>query len=106
MNVSLRLGNRRLAPDAEAGLSLGLKGVLALLAILTAAGLFYAYTAVKALSFSYELSRELDNQREQMEVGRRLRVELNNLRSPERLEREAARQGLTAPKSEQLRGLQ
>ncbi len=33
-----------------------------------------------------------------MELGRRLRVELNNLRSPERLERAAARMGLAPPR--------
>jgi cell division protein FtsL len=105
MNVSLRMGNRRLAQAEEGGAPLGLKAVVAMLAVLTAAGLFYAYTAVRSLNISYELSRELDNQREQMEVGRRLKVEINSLRSPERLEREAARTGLAAPRPEQARGL-
>lgn len=105
MNVSLRLGNRRLAESEIAGLSPGIKALVMLLAVGTAAGLFYAYTAVKALNYSYELSQELANQREQLEIARRLKVELGNLRSPERLEREAASRSLAAPKPEQTRGL-
>ncbi len=105
MNVSLRLGNRRLSESEVAGLSPGIKALVLLLGIGTAAGLFYAYTAVKVLNHSYELSQELAGQREQLEIARRLKVELGNLRSPERLEREAAARGLAAPKPEQTRGL-
>jgi hypothetical protein len=105
MNVSLRMGNRRLAAEETAGISLGIKTLVLLLALLTAAGLFYAWCSVKGLNHSYELSKELETQREQLEMDRRLKVELNSLRGPERLEREAARLNLSAPKPEQLRGL-
>lgn len=105
MNVSLRMGNRRLAAEESVGLSLGIKTLVFLLALLTAAGLFYAWCSVKALNHSYELSKELETQREQLEMARRLKVELGSLRGPERLEREAARLGLAAPKTEQMRGL-
>jgi hypothetical protein len=106
MNVSLRMGNRRLvAEEVLGGLSLGIKALVFLLAVVTAAGLFYAWCSVKALNYSYELSKELETQREQLEMARRLKVELGNLRGPERLEREAARLGLAAPKPEQMRGM-
>jgi hypothetical protein len=105
MNVSLRMGNRRLVAEEAMGLSLGIKALVFLLAALTAAGLFYAWCSVKALNYSYELSKELETQREQLEMARRLKVELGSLRGPERLEREAARLGLAAPKTEQMRGM-
>ncbi|CAO0823121.1 Cell division protein FtsL [Desulfarculales bacterium] len=103
MNVSIRLPNRRL-PDEESAQRLSLLWVLLLLVMATAVALVYAYTAIRAQNLSYELSRGLEAQRELLETGRRLRVELNNLRSPGRLELEAQRRGLLPPKPEQLRG--
>jgi hypothetical protein len=105
MNVSLRLGNRRLVDEESGGVSISLRLVVALVALATAVGICYAYTAIKVQSLQFAMSRELDNQREQQEVGRRLKVELNTLRAPERLEREGVRQGLAAPRPDQLRGL-
>ena len=104
MNVSVRVGNRRLAQERP-GFQVSLRGVLGLLALVTAVAVLYAYATVTALDLSYEVSRGLETQRELMETGRRLRVELNNLRSPERLEREALKRGLAPPAAERTRGL-
>jgi hypothetical protein len=105
MNVSLRMGNRRLVDDEAGAVTIGLRTVVMLVALITGVGIFYAYTAIKVQGIQFDLSRELDNQREQQEVGRRLKVEMNTLRAPERLEREGERQGLATPKPDQLRGL-
>jgi hypothetical protein len=104
MNVSIRLPNRRLADDDDAP-RISLAWVLPMLALITAVALVYAYTTIRAQNLSYEVSRGLETQRELLETGRRLRVELNNLRSPGRLEQEAARRNLLPPKTEQTRGL-
>lgn len=104
MNVSIRLPNRHL-PDDEEVHKLSLLWVLPLLVLVTAVALVYAYTTIRVQSLSYEVSRGLESQRELLETGRRLRVELNNLRSPERLEQEAVRRGLLPAKPEQTRGL-
>jgi hypothetical protein len=104
MNISIRLPNRRL-PEDEGSQRLGLLWALPLLVLVTAVALVYAYTTIRALNLSYEVSRGLETQRELLETGRRLRVELNNLRSPGRLEQESLRRGLLPPKTEQLRGL-
>ncbi len=104
MNVSARLGNRRLAqvPETEA---LGMGRLVLLLLLWTAAALFYAFTSVAGQNLSYTLSRELETQREVIEVQRQLKVELGILQAPERLEREAARLGLAAPGPGQVRTL-
>lgn len=104
MNISIRVPNRRL-PDDDDEQKLSLLWVLPMLVLITGVALVYAYTTIRAQNFSYEVSRGLETQRELVETGRRLRVELNNLRSPGRLEQEATRRGLSAPKPEQTRGL-
>ena len=105
MNISIRPPNRPL-PDDEEGQKLSLLLTLPVLVLLTVVALAFAYTTIQAQNLSYEVSRGLENQRELLETGRRLRVELNNLRAPERLELEAARRGLEPPKPQQIRGLQ
>ena len=104
MNVSVRVGNRRMAGDEDTP-RISVKWSLALLAVVVSVALLYAYTSIRTLNVSYEVSRGLEVQRDLRETGRRLMVELNNLRSPERLEQEAQRQGLIQPKAEQMRGL-
>lgn len=104
MTVHLRPGNQRRRPPAAAGgpgLSLGLW----LLVLVTATALFYAYTSTRAREVSYQASRELQLKRQLMETGRRLRVELNSLRSPARLERAALKRGLAVPGPGQVRRL-
>ncbi len=104
MSVSVRVANRRRA--RVAGLEEpSLKRVLLLLAVVTAVALFYAFATVRSLNLSYQVSRELELQRELRETGRRLRVELNILRAPERLERVGARLGLARPRPGQKRVL-
>lgn len=104
MNVSFRLGNKK--RSGEGGLARAdLRLVLLMFAIATAAGLFYAYTAVHGLNLSFQASEALKEQRQLREVARRLTVELNHLRAPQRLEREGARLGLAPPKPNQIRSL-
>jgi cell division protein FtsL len=104
MSVSVRVANR---PKTKiSGLEgISLKRVLVLLAVVTSVALFYAFASVKAQNLSYQVSRELETQRELRETGRRLQVELNILRSPERLERMGSRFGLKPPEPEQMRVL-
>ena len=104
MSISARVGNRRLVIKQRTG-ELNLKGVLALLVFVIAVALFYAFTTVRALNISFEVSRALETQRESRELGRGLKVELNHLRSPQRLEREAARLKLASPTAKQIRTL-
>lgn len=96
--------NRRLAPPPEAAWP-SLRSALGLLLLVTAVAVFYAYTSVKTLEASYQLSQGLEYRQELLEVGRSLRVELNNLKSPERLERASLRLGLSQPAAIQIRGL-
>ena len=96
MSVSLRLNNPSLAArEGAAGWPLGRTVIL--VALLTAAALFYAFSAVRATDISYQLNHSLEKQRELRETGRRLRVELNILRAPGRLERQGRRLGLVQP---------
>ena len=104
MSISARVANRRLAVKQRTG-ELNLKGVLALLVIVTTVALFYAFTSVRTLNISFQVSRALETQRELRELGRSLKVELNHLRSPQRLEREAARLKLAPPTAKQIRVL-
>lgn len=104
MSVSLRLNSPSLAaPERAAGWSLG--RTVTLVALLTAAALFYAFSAVRATDISYQLNQSLEKQRELRETGRRLRVELNILRAPGRLERQGRRLGLSQPGPDQMRVL-
>ncbi len=104
MNVSVRPANRRVAaPAGRSALSLG-QGLL-ILGLFTASVLFYLYTEVRGLDISYQLSQARSVQVELVEAGRRLKVELNNLHSPERLERAGARLGLAPPPPERVRVL-
>jgi cell division protein FtsL len=102
MSVSVRVANTRQA-KAPALEGLSLKRVLVLLAVVISVALFYAFASVRAQNLSYQVSRELETQRELRETGRRLQVELNILRAPERLERIGARLGLGAPEPKQMR---
>ena len=82
-----------------------LRDVIIAVSALTFAGLFYAYCSLQALNISYQISKNLETQRELIETGKRLIVELNNLRSLDRLEKESAKLGLMSPKPDQLRRL-
>ncbi|MGD9123611.1 MAG: cell division protein FtsL [Desulfarculaceae bacterium] len=105
MSVSARVQNRRLAQGVRPA-SVKLRSIVFLLIAVTAAALYYAFTTMRSLDVSYQVSRALEQQRELREAGRRLQVELNHLRSPQRLEREGARLGLVKPQPEQIRGLE
>ncbi|MCF8032077.1 MAG: hypothetical protein K9K66_02405 [Desulfarculaceae bacterium] len=104
MNVSVRAANRR-PVAAEKAQAVSLRQGLIVLGLITASALFYLYTEVRGLGISYELSQTRSTQVELAETGRRLRVELNNLLSPERLERAGARLGLAPAPPERVRVL-
>jgi len=104
VSVSVRVANR---PQSKVPVleGLSLKRMLVLLIMVTSVALFYALASVRSQNLSYQVSRELETQRELRETGRRLRVELNILRAPERLERIGARLGLKQPEPRQIRVL-
>ncbi len=103
MQFSLRHKNK---PLKGQGLGVSLRLVVASLCLLTLVGIFYAYSSVRALNTSYQISQALSVQHELNETGRRLKVELSNLRSMERLEQQSASFGLVKPQPSQLRRLQ
>lgn len=104
MNVSVRAANRRPAFNPGRA-AISLRQGLIVLCLVTTCALFYLYTGVRGLSISYQVSQARQNQAELVEMGRRLRVELNNLRSPERLERAGDRLGLAPAPPERVRVL-
>ncbi|MCB2185971.1 MAG: cell division protein FtsL [Deltaproteobacteria bacterium] len=105
MNVSARLGNRRLVMTRPGPLRLSFREALLALALVVLVALFYAYCEIRARDLAYEVSRALETQRELREVNRRFKVELTNLRSPQRLEYEARRLGLIRAPEDHIRGL-
>jgi len=104
MSISVRKNNLRQADKAPVRNTL-FRPALFMLILGTCAAIFYAYAAVHSRETSYRLSRALEQQRELREVGRRLRVELGNLRSPQRLEQAAQRAALNPPLPSQMRKL-
>ncbi|MFH1060104.1 MAG: hypothetical protein V1797_15685 [Pseudomonadota bacterium] len=104
MNVGIDVAQSR-AAFGQRRVQVNLRMLVTLVAVVTAAGLLYAYTAWRAFDVQYEISRGLETQRELMETGRRLKVELGVLRAPERLEQEGARLGLMPVRPEQTRSL-
>lgn len=102
MKFSLRHENK---PVRQQRLSLSLRVVVLALCMLSGAGIFYAYSSVRALNLSYQTSQALEVQHELLETSRRLKMELSNLRSLDRLERQAAGMGLVKPTPQQVRTL-
>jgi hypothetical protein len=74
--------------------------------MLTLTGTFYTYASVQALNTAYETSAALNIQQEMRETGRRLKLELSNLRSPYTLERRASDIGMVKPQPRQIRRIQ
>ncbi|MFZ5586570.1 MAG: hypothetical protein ACOZHQ_11620 [Thermodesulfobacteriota bacterium] len=104
MNVGIDVVQNRVA-FGQRRVQINLRMLIALVVVVTGAALLYAYTAWRAFDVSYEISRGLETQRELMETGLRLKVELGVLRAPERLEQEGARLGLAPARPEQTRSL-
>jgi hypothetical protein len=102
MIFSPRNRNKLIKPGPSV---LNLQTLAACLAVLTLTGMFYAYSSIYSLNISYQVSRELEVQRELAETGRRLKLEFSNLRSPARLERQGAALGLVLPEPRQVRKL-
>jgi hypothetical protein len=104
VNRSLRQKNK-LLPEQKV-VRISLRMVILVLLMLTLTGTFYAYASVRALNTAYETSAALNTQQEMMETGRRLKLELSNLRSPYTLERRAGDIGLVKPQPQQVRRIQ
>lgn len=105
MTISARPNSRRQTAGGEPAKSNLLRSAMLLLGLCTCVALFYSYTMVRSLDVSYQTSRALERQKELREVGRRLRLELNSLRAPHRLEQAAQRSGFQQPSPQQLRSL-
>lgn len=103
--MGLSLGQKN-KPVKRQWLNISLRSVILSLCLLTLAGIFYAYSSVRALNLSYQTSQALEVQHELLETSRRLKVEISNLRSLERLERQATTMGLQTPGAAQIRKLQ
>ena len=103
MSVALRQKNK---PVKKQLFNISLRTVVFCLCLLTLAGIYYAYSSVRALNLSYQTSQELEVQRELLETSRRLKVEFSNLRSLDRLERQSIAMGLASPSAQQVRKLQ
>lgn len=104
MNVGINVAQSRIS-FGQRRVQVNLRLLVAVVVLFTAAALLYAYIAWRAFDVQYEISRGLETQRELLETGRRLKVELGVLGSPERLEQEGARLGLAPARPEQTRRL-
>ena len=103
MTVTLRRNNMRSGTGRRSGM---LISGLVLLALFTGSALFYAYATERSLQASYRISKALEMQRRLRETSRRLQVEINNLRSPQRLEQAALREGMIIPGPDRTRRAQ
>ena len=102
MQFSLRHKNK---PFRAVGFGISIRVLVLGLVVLCLAGIFYAYSSVRALNLSLQASQALSVQHELIETSRRLKMELSNLRSMERLEQQAVSMGLLRPAPHQFRRL-
>lgn len=100
MTITLRRNNVRSGRAYSNGMLLS---GLILLVLFTSSALFYAFATERSLQASYRLSKALEQQRQMRETSRRLRVEINNLRSPQRLEQAALRASMIQPGPDRTR---
>lgn len=100
MTVTVRRNNMRSGGARRSGM---LISGLVLLVLFTGSALFYAFATERSLRASYRISKALEQQRQLRETSRRLRVEINNLRSPQRLEQAALRAGMIIPGPDRTR---
>lgn len=103
MSISVRRNNLR--PNGGVSRNVLLRPALFMLALCTCVAIFYSYATIRSLEANYQMSRALEEQSELREVGRRLLVEVSNMRSPHRLEQAAQRAALAPPQPSQMRKL-
>jgi hypothetical protein len=79
------------------------RGWLLLMAVFMSECFVYAWCRVQCVQVGYEITHSLDRQRQLMVLQNNLKVELERLKSPERIGGIAARQiGLTQPRPDQM----
>jgi cell division protein FtsL len=80
-----------------------IKYLIGLLAIFVPGTLVYIWLHVQTVSFSYDIAKTQKQKRELLEMNKKLRIQLANLKSPERIERIALTQlGLKPPEKGQI----
>jgi cell division protein FtsL len=81
----------------------GLKGAVALGIILVTGVIFYIWIQVQVVNLSYDLSRAQKQRKELVEINKKLRIQLANLKAPDRIEQIALNQlGLRPPQRGQI----
>ncbi|KIX15192.1 cell division protein FtsL [Dethiosulfatarculus sandiegensis] len=105
MSISARVANKRKVKEKKNQPGVRLFSVILLVVVATCAAMFYAAIREETRRMRYQASRALEAQKDLRESTRRLRVELNHLKSPARLEKEAVRLGLVRVQPEQIREL-
>jgi len=92
-------GNRKLR-SRSAVLQLGKAKFLSLFLVLVAAvgtACLFVYTDLKYITLSYQISEAFNQQKQLYDLNRKLRIELNNLKSLGRLEKLAVEKYNMAP---------
>jgi cell division protein FtsL len=80
-----------------------LKTLLGLSGILVCGILFYIWLQVQIVSLSYDISRGQKQRKELIEINKKLRIQLANLKAPDRIEQIALNQlGLRPPQRGQI----
>jgi cell division protein FtsL len=81
----------------------GLKGAVLLGGILLGGVIFYVWLQVQIVNLSYDLSRSQKQRKELVEINKKLRIQLANLKAPDRIEQIALNQlGLRPPQRGQV----
>ncbi|MBA4392402.1 MAG: cell division protein FtsL [Desulfobacca sp.] len=80
-----------------------IKLLIILLAFFVPGVLVYIWLHVQTVNFSYDIAKTQKQKRELSEMNKKLRIQLANLKSPERIERIALTQlGLKPPEKGQI----
>ncbi|MBI5584095.1 MAG: cell division protein FtsL [Deltaproteobacteria bacterium] len=96
---------QRQKPSQKKGplLSSGLKVAILLGGILLSGVIFYVWLQVQVVNLSYDISRAQKQRKELVEINKKLRIQLANMKAPDRIEQIALNQlGLRAPQRGQI----
>jgi cell division protein FtsL len=81
----------------------GLKYAVLLGGLLLVGVIFYVWLQVQIVNLSYDISRAQTQRKELVEINKKLRIQLANLKAPDRIEQIALNQlGLRPPQRGQL----
>jgi len=97
--------HQRRKPSREKGALFppGLKYVFFLGGIMLVGIIFYTWLQVQIVNLSYDLSRAQKQRKELVEINKKLRIQLANLKAPDRIEQIALNQlGLRPPQRGQV----